>query len=97
MVYITRIKEKLIITHQEPMEGIKVWILFGYPSNILGYPSKYSNYTSKKKLGPFPQMSTPQWTSFSIVISQKILLNITDVEFDFRILMYTCVIFSFYK
>ena len=33
--------EKLIITHQEPIEGIKVWILLGYKSNILGYPSKY--------------------------------------------------------
>ena len=31
-----------LITHQEPIEGIKVWILLGYPSNILGYPSKYS-------------------------------------------------------
>ena len=27
--------EKSIITHQEPIEGIKVWILLGYPSNIL--------------------------------------------------------------
>ena len=34
----TCIIEKLIITHQEPIEGIKVWILLGYPSNILGYP-----------------------------------------------------------
>ena len=38
--------EKLIITHQEPIEGIKVWILHGYPCNILGFPSKYCNYTS---------------------------------------------------
>ena len=30
-----------LITHQEPIEGIQVWILLGYPSNILGYPSKY--------------------------------------------------------
>ena len=28
-------------THKEPIEGIKVWLLLGYPSNILGYPSKY--------------------------------------------------------
>ena len=27
-------KEKLII-NQDPVEGIKVWILVGYPSNIL--------------------------------------------------------------
>ena len=44
----TCIKEKLIITHQEPIEGIKAWILLGYPSGILGYPSKYCNDTSKK-------------------------------------------------
>ena len=47
--------EKLI-THQELIEGIKVWIFFGYPSNLLGYISKYCNYTSKKKLGQFPQL-----------------------------------------
>ena len=35
-VYITSIIEKLIITHQGPIEGIKAWILLGYPSNILG-------------------------------------------------------------
>ena len=43
-LYITCIIEKLIITRQKPIEGIKVWILLGYPSNILGsnilgYPS----------------------------------------------------------
>ena len=43
--------QKLINTHQEPIEGIKVWIMLGYPSNILGCPSKYCNYTSKKKFG----------------------------------------------
>ena len=37
----TCIIEKLIIKHQEPIEGIQVWILLGYPSKILGYPSKY--------------------------------------------------------
>ena len=30
-----------LITYQEPIEGIQVWILLGYPSNILVYPSKY--------------------------------------------------------
>ena len=33
---------------------MKVWILLGYISNILGYPSKYCNYSSKKKFGQFP-------------------------------------------
>ena len=28
-------------TRKEPIEGIKVWLLLGYPSNILGYPSIY--------------------------------------------------------
>ena len=42
--------KKLIITHQEPIKGIKVWILLGYPNNILGYLCKYCNYTAKKKL-----------------------------------------------
>ena len=41
LVYITSIIEKLIITHKEPIEGIKAWILLGYPSNIFGYPRKY--------------------------------------------------------
>ena len=40
-VFITSIREKLIITHQEPIEGIKLWILLGYPSNILGYQVIY--------------------------------------------------------
>ena len=30
-----------LITHQEPIEGIQVWILPGYPSNILGYEGEY--------------------------------------------------------
>ena len=83
MVYITSIIEKLIITHQEPIEGIKVWILLGYPCDIVGYPSKYCNYTSKKKLECFP-IPPAGWITFLIVISQKILLNIKDVEFVFR-------------
>ena len=47
------------MTHQEPTEGKKVWILLGYVFNILGYPSKYCNYTSKKKLGRFPHSPGP--------------------------------------
>ena len=80
-VYITSIIEKLIITHQEPIESTKVWIL-------LGCPSKYCNYTSKRKLGRFPHSPwppSPQWITFLILISQKILWNMKDVEFDFRV------------
>ena len=82
MVYITYISEKIIITHQEPIKGIKVSILhgypisiLGYPSNILGYQSKYCNYTSKKKLGrfPIPPGPPPKWKTLLIFISQKIL------------------------
>ena len=55
-------------------------------NNILGYPSKYWNYTSKMKFGCFPHSSRPppQWISFLPFISQKILLSIKDVKFDFR-------------
>ena len=53
MFYVKSNMEKIIITHQEPIEGIKVWILLGYLSNILLYPSKYCNYTSKNKFHPF--------------------------------------------
>ena len=35
------------------------------------------------KLRWFPQ--SPQWITFEIFILQKILLNIKDVEFDFRV------------
>ena len=51
--------DKLIITHQEPTEGIQVLLLLGYPSNIPGYPSKYCNYTSKRKLGRLPHFPVP--------------------------------------
>ena len=50
---------KLIITHQEPIEGIKVWLLLGYLSDIPGYPSKYCNYTSKRKLGRYLHSPPP--------------------------------------
>ena len=45
-VYIMYILEKLIITYQEPIEGIKLGILLGYPSNILGYRSNILGYPS---------------------------------------------------
>ena len=63
-VFITCIIQKLIITQQEPIEGIKVWILLGYPSNILGYPGKYCNYISNKKLGRFPHSPPPPVDNF---------------------------------
>ena len=34
------VTEKLMNRWEEPIKGIKVWLLLGYPSNILGYPSK---------------------------------------------------------
>ena len=43
---------------------------------------------------PFPQAPHPQWITF-LPISQKILLNIKAVEFDFRIGLYTCLISIF--
>ena len=81
--------------HKEPIEGITVWLLIGYPSNILGYLSKYWKYTSKTKLGRFPISPgpPPQWITF-LPISQKKLLNINDVEFDFR-MGCTLVLFPF--
>ena len=74
------------ITHQEPIEGIKLWILLGYPSNILGYQSRYCNYFSKRKLGRFPHSpwSTPPVDNFFNIHLTKNIMNIQDVEFDFR-------------
>ena len=72
-LFITCIIEKLIITHQEPIEGIKVWLLLRHPCNILGYPSKYCNYTSKKKLGWFPH--SLHWITILIFISQKNIIE----------------------
>ena len=86
VLLITYIIDIWIITHQEPIEGIKVRLLLWYPSNIFEYPSKYRNYASKKKFGRFPQSPRPplQCITFLLLMSQKILLNIKDVEFDFR-------------
>ena len=63
---------------------MKVQLLLGYLSNILGYPSKYQNYTSKKEFGRFPIPPGPPVDTFLSFISQKISLNTKDVEFDFR-------------
>ena len=76
-----------------------MWLLLGYPSNMLGYPSIYWNYTSKTKLGEFPLTPRPpKWITFLPFIPQKILLNIKDVEFDFRmgcilvLFLFLCII-----
>ena len=57
-----------------------------YLSNIVWYQSKYWNYTSKKQFGQLPYSPSPsaQWITFLLFISQKFLLNIKDVECDFR-------------
>ena len=54
------------------MEDPKVWLLLGYPSNILGYSSKYGNYTSKKQLGQFPH-SPPVDNFLNIVLTENII------------------------
>ena len=46
MVFITCIIKIIIISHKEPIEGIKVWILLRYISNILRYPSNILRYPS---------------------------------------------------
>ena len=33
---------------------------------------------------PIPPRTPPQWITFLLFVLQKILLNIKDVEFDFR-------------
>ena len=48
---------------------------------MIVYTSKYWNYTSKKQFGQFPHSPRPPFLPF---ISQFFLLNIKDVEFDFR-------------
>ena len=63
-----------------------MWLLLWYLINILGYPSKYWNYTSKKQFGWLPHSPNlpAQWITFLPFISQKLLLNTKDVDFDFR-------------
>ena len=67
VVYITCIIKKLIITYQEPTEGIKVWILLGYPSNILRYKSKVI-----RKVPSFPP-ALPVDNFFNIHLTKKII------------------------
>ena len=62
-----------------------MWLLLGYPSNILGYPSKYWNYTSKKQFGWFPHSPRlPPVDKFFTLHLTFFLLKIKDVNFDFR-------------
>ena len=61
---------------------------------LFGYPSKYWNYTSKKQFGWFTHPPPLQWIPFLPFVSQKILLNTKDVEFDFR-MGCILVLFSF--
>ena len=82
-VYLTCIIKKIIITHQEPIEGIKVWILLGYPRNILDIQVNTVIALPRGNYDSFP--IPPQWITFLIFIPQKILLDIKDVEFDFRL------------
>ena len=89
-VYIIKfnIIEKLIIAHQELIEGIKVWILPGYTSNILGYPSKYCNYTSKKKLGGFPHKNGLYTCIISVLTNNKLAIYKFCI-FEFSILLFS--------
>ena len=103
-------------TYKEPIEGIKVWLLLGYPSKYWNYTSKciwtvpvqiprvwervYSTHTLECRecipicwtVPPFPQ-APPKWISL-LPILEIFLLNIKDVEFDFR-MGYIPVLFSF--
>ena len=84
-LYYRKINQWKEPTHQEPIEGLKVWILLGYPSNILGYQSKYCNYTSKKKLGRFPHSPRPPaMGNFFTLPLKKNISDIKDAIFDFR-------------
>ena len=90
--------DKLIITHQEPIEGIKVWILLGYPCNVLGYPSKYCNYTSKSKLGRFSHSPKPPHPSVDNFFNSDLTKNILEdkrCSIRFYNGLYTCLISVF--
>ena len=71
-----------------------MWLLLLYLNNILGYPSKYWNYTSKKQFVRLPHSpsSPAKWITFLPFISEKFLLNIKDVDFDFRMV---CILVLF--
>ena len=46
-------------TDTEPIEGIKVWLFLGYPSNIV----KLHFQDEIRMVPPFPQ-APPQWITF---------------------------------
>ena len=91
--------DKWIITHQEPIEGIKVRLLLRYPSNILEYPTKYQNFTSKKQFGWFPHFPRPPPVDnfFTLHLSKNIIEH-KRCRIRFRmgcINLYSCLISVF--
>ena len=61
-------------------------VVIACPSNILGHPSKYRSYTSNNLDGspilPGPPSTVDNF--FTLHLTKKKILNIKDVEFDFR-------------
>ena len=72
--------------HKEPIEGIKVWLL-------LGYPSKFWNYTPKTKLGRFPQ-DLPVDNFFNLHLTKNIIEH-KRCRIRFYYALYTCLISDF--
>ena len=71
-----------------------MWLLLGYPSNILGYRSKYWNYTSKTKLGRFPHSpgSSPPVDNFFTLRLTKNIIEHERCRIRFYNGFYTCLI-----
>ena len=67
--------DKWIITYQEPIEGIKVWLL-------LGYPSKFWNYTPKKQFGWFPHSPRPSFNFHRKLIFFVMLVRMSSIRFN---------------
>ena len=73
-----------------------MWLLLGYPSNILWYPSKYWNYFSKMKLGWFTH--SPQSLPVDIFLNIHLTKNIIEhkrCRIWFLDGLYTCLISVF--
>ena len=83
-MYYIKIYNYTLRTNYHSIECIQVWILLGYQSNIFGYPVNTGNYTSKRKLGWFPTSLRPTQLVTFFNILKKILINIKDVIFDFK-------------
>ena len=78
-------------TNYHSIEYIQVWILLGYPSNILGYPINTGNYTSKKKLGRFPTIPRPPPVSnFFNIHLKKNIIQYKSCRIRFYSGLYTC-------